>query len=123
MRDLGTGFVPTGYKVMWRVPHSERGSALEKINVIGERQREKEGSTENAVTFAAYWPGPLLLGARFRRQPLAPSGATTRVLGVDRSARPSRGACRAINAELRLLKRRKRRNVDREKPLDSRGLI
>jgi hypothetical protein len=44
---------------------------------------------------------PLLLGARFRRQPLAPSGATLRALGVDRSARPSKGVCRAINAELR----------------------
>ena len=38
---------------------------------------------------------PLSLGTRFRRQPLAPSGATLRALGGDRSARPSRGACRA----------------------------
>ena len=45
---------------------------------------------------------PLLLGTRFRRQPLAPSGATLRAPGVDRSARPSKEACRAINAELRL---------------------
>src|SRR6202008_1464559 len=33
---------------------------------------------------------PLLLGTRFRRQPLAPSGATLRAPGVDRSARPSK---------------------------------
>src|SRR5215813_9142756 len=33
------------------------------------------------------WPGtPLQLGARFRRQPLAPSGATLRAPGVDRES-------------------------------------
>src|ERR1700752_1655945 len=35
-------------------------------------------------------PAPLLLGTRFRRQPLAPSGATLRAPGVDRSARASK---------------------------------
>ena len=72
------------------------------------------------------WLTPLLLGAHFRRQPLAPSGATLRALGVDRSARPSKGGvCRAINAELRshepLLKRRREEMLIAKKLLDTRG--
>src|SRR5215471_673582 len=90
-RDLGTGFVPTGYKVMWRVPHSERGSALESTNVI-ETSTRKEGSTENAVTFAAYWPGDHCSSARAfavnpSRLPARPCG----LRGLTAKARPSKG--------------------------------
>jgi hypothetical protein len=42
--------------------------------------------------------GPLSLGARFRRQSLAPRGATWRALGIDRSARPSKRDCHVEKA-------------------------
>src|ERR1700739_687342 len=47
--------------------------------------------------------GHLCCSARaFAVQPLAPSGATLRAPGVDRSARPSKEACRAIKCRTAL---------------------
>jgi hypothetical protein len=62
---------------------------------------------------------PLLLGTRFlsRRQPLPPSGATQRALGVDCSARPSKEGLHAMNAETPLALKKP------QKTLDSGGLI
>src|SRR6516165_5475926 len=80
------------------------GSTKRNRNVNGKR-----GSRENAFTFASVMAGHHCgLGARFRRQPLAPSGATLRAPGVDRSARPSKGTAMPSvqnRARVSLLKR------------------
>src|SRR6202007_821092 len=101
---LVRGLVPTGYKLMRRVSQKQKGSALDLLNkrngnFNGKRGDQKERTTQ--LHLQRNGGTPLLLGARFRRQPLAPSGATLRAPGVDRSARPSKGDRRAINAELR----------------------
>src|ERR1700756_4179341 len=93
-RDLGTGLAPTGYKLMRRVSQKQKGSALDLLNkpyrnFNGKRGDQKERTTQ--LHLQRNGGTPLLLGARFRRQPLAPSGATLRAPGVDRSARPSKG--------------------------------
>src|ERR1700751_2776984 len=86
-RDLGTGLAPT-------VSQKQKGSALDLLNkrngnFNGKRGDQKERTTQ--LHLQRNGGTPLLLGARFRRQPLAPSGATLRAPGVDRSARPSKG--------------------------------
>src|SRR5215471_9736400 len=63
----------------------------------------------------------LSLGARFRRQPLAPSGATLRAPGVDRESPAKQRACRAINAELR--SREPLLNVGKEEMLIAKNLL
>jgi len=84
------GFAPTGYKLMRRVSHSERGSALDQLNKYNREPFNGEEDQQERRTGRGQTP--LSLGTRFRRQPLAPSGATLRALGIDRSARPSKGA-------------------------------
>jgi hypothetical protein len=80
------GLPPTGYeRGEYRI--ALKTSALE---IIG-----------NAGTNLQQWMARLLwLGARFRRQPLAPEGATLTGKGVDRPARSSRKGCRAMNADM-----------------------
>lgn len=104
-RDLGTGLAPTGYKLMRRVSQKRKGSALDLLNkrngnFNGKRGDQKERTTQ--LHLQRNGRTPLLLGARFRRQPLAPSGATLRAPGVDRSAWPSKEACRAIKCRTAL---------------------
>ena len=110
---------------MRRVSHSVRGSALDQLN---KRNRESfNGEEDQQERRTGRGQTPLSLGTRFRRRPLAPSGATLRALGIDRSARPSKGGRRAINAELRPrklpLKLTKRRNVVREKKVLTREAL
>jgi hypothetical protein len=48
--------IPTGYKLMWRVPHSEEGSTLDQLTKRNRHFNEERGinsNVENAVTFAA----------------------------------------------------------------------
>ena len=102
---LVRGLVPTGYKLMRRVSQKQKGSALDLLNkrngnFNGKRGDQKERTTQ--LHLQRNGGTPLLLGARFRRQPLAPSGATLRAPGVDRSARPSKEACRAIKCRTAL---------------------
>jgi hypothetical protein len=99
------GAAPTGYKLMRRVSQKQKGSALDLLNkrngnFNGKRGDQKERTTQ--LHLQRNGRTPLLLGARFRRQPLAPSGATLRAPGVDRSARPSKEACRAIKCRTAL---------------------
>jgi hypothetical protein len=85
-------------------------------NFNGKRGDQKERTTQ--LHLQRNGRTPLLLGARFRRQPLAPSGATLRAPGVDRSARPSKEGlpCHQMqNCACASLSKRKGRNVDREK--------
>src|SRR6202008_5212133 len=116
------GAAPTGYKLMRRVSQKQKGSALDLLNkrngnFNGKRGDQKERTTQ--LHLQRNGGTPLLLGARFRRQPLAPSGATLRAPGVDRSARPSKGlAVPSMQNCVRvsILKRKERRkNVDHEK--------
>src|ERR1700751_748856 len=93
-RDLGTGLASTGYKLMRRVSQKQKGSALDLLNkrngnFNGKRGDQKERTTQ--LHLQRNGGTTLLLGSRFRRHPLAPSGATLRAPGVDRSARPSKG--------------------------------
>jgi hypothetical protein len=105
-RDLGTDSIPTGYKSMRRVPHSEEGSALDQLTKrnrpLQRGKRIINSNAERSYICGVIARAPLLLGTRFRRQPLAPSGATLRAPGVDRSARPSKEACRAIKCRTAL---------------------
>src|SRR6516165_59383 len=94
------------------------GSTKPNRNVNGKR-----GSTENAFTFASVMAGHHCCSARAfavnpSRLPARPSGLrglTAQRGQARRSAVPSMQNC----AHASLLKRRKRKNVDREKPLDS----
>src|SRR5262249_5798650 len=95
---LGTGLAPTGCKWMRRAPHSKRAPPWRQLNKRNRNFNGKRRINRNA-TFAAQ--RSLSLGTRFRRQPLAPSGATLRAPGVDRESAAKQRACRAINAELR----------------------
>src|ERR1700757_2603812 len=91
-RDLGTGLASTGYKLMRRVSQKQKGSALDLLNKRNRNFNRKRGIKKNVQRsyICSVMAGRQLLGTRFRRQPLAPSGATLRVPGVDRSARPSK---------------------------------
>src|SRR6516162_3536909 len=131
-RDHGTGLAPTGYKLMQRtVLHSEKGSALDQLTKRNRNFNAEERINSNAETQLHLRrigpPASLWLGTRFRRQPLAPSGATLRALGVDRSARPSKGTAMPSMqncGRVSLLKRKEgRKSVDHDKPLDSWRLI
>ena len=102
-RDLGTGLAPTGYKLMRRVSQKQKGSALDLLNKRNGNFNGKRGIKKNVQRsyICSVIAGHHCCSARaFALQPLAPSGATLRAPGVDRSARPSKGDCRAINAEL-----------------------
>jgi hypothetical protein len=85
MRDLGTDSIPTGYKSMRRVPHSEEGSALDQLTKrnrpLQRGKRIINSNAERSYICGVMARAPLLLGTRFRRQPLAPSGATLRAPG------------------------------------------
>jgi hypothetical protein len=61
------GSIPTGYKLMQRASH--RGSALE----INRNRTNVRGDA---------WQTLLSLGARFRRQPLAPEGESRTEVGL-----------------------------------------
>jgi hypothetical protein len=78
------GLAPTGYKLMRRVSQKQKGSALDLLNkpyrnFNGKRGDQKERTTQ--LHLQRNGRTPLLLGTRFRRQPLAPSGATLRGSG------------------------------------------
>src|SRR5215470_16055959 len=87
--------IPTGYKLMRRLLHSEEGRRLgyrlTKRNPHFNGERGSTGNAERTSICGIMGRASLWLGTRFRRQPLAPSGATLRAPGVDRSARPSKG--------------------------------
>ena len=105
MRDHGTGVAPTGYKLMRRVSQKQKGSALDLLNkrngnFNGKRGDQKERTTQ--LHLQRNGRTPLLLGARFRRQPLAPSGATLRAPGVTAQRGQVRRPAVPSNAELRL---------------------
>jgi hypothetical protein len=104
-RDLGTGLAPTGYKLMRRVSQKQKGSALDLLNkrngnFNGKRGDQKERTTQ--LHLQRNGRTPLSLGARFRRQPLAPSGATLRAPGVTAQRGQARRPAVPSNAELRL---------------------
>ena len=52
-RDFGTDSIPTGYKLMRRVPHSEEGSALDQLNKRHRNFNGEKRINRTAVTFAA----------------------------------------------------------------------
>src|SRR5215470_367139 len=82
---------PTGYKWMRRVPHSAQGPRVGNI-----------GNARTNVT--AMHGNTLSLGARFRRQPLAPEGATlTGKRGLTAQRGQAEGAAIAMNTEMRSL--------------------
>src|SRR5215469_11110510 len=77
--------IPTGYKLMRRLPHSEEGLRLgyrltkRNPHFNGEEDQQQ---TQNALNICGIMgPASFWLGTRFRRQPLAPSGATLRAPG------------------------------------------
>jgi hypothetical protein len=79
------GLAPTGYKLMRRVSQKQKGSALDLLNKRNRNFNGKRGIKKNVQrSYICSLMGPgtsLLLGTRFRRQPLAPSGATLRAPG------------------------------------------
>jgi hypothetical protein len=84
------GLPPTGYKWMRRVPHSAQG-----LRLGNHRKRKNQRYSDS-------WQALLLLGARFRRQPLAPEGATlTGKRGLTAQRGQAEGAAVAMNAEMR----------------------
>jgi len=116
------GFAPTGYKLMRRVSHSERAPPLDQLNKRNRNPSTGEGGEEDqqerrgrSVMARHHCRSARAFAVNPSRLPARPSG----LWGIDRSARPSKGSRRAINAELRPrelpLKLTKTRNVDREK--------
>src|ERR1700747_226980 len=89
---LVRGLVPTGYKLMRRVSQKQKGSALDLLNkrngnFNGKRGDQKERTTQ--LHLQRNGGTPLLLGARFRPQPPAPSGAPPPAPGGVHSALPN----------------------------------
>src|SRR6201982_4326710 len=87
---LVRGLVPTGYKLMRRVSHKQKGSALDLLNkrngnFNGKRGDQKERTTQ--LHLQRNGRTPLLLGAPLPRQPPPPSRATLRAPGGGWSAR------------------------------------
>src|SRR5215470_8803471 len=88
--------IPTGYK--WGCGEcriAKRAPPWIQLTKPNQNFNAERGSTgqrsERIYICKRNGRTPLWLGARLRRQPLAPSGATLRAPGVDRSARPSKG--------------------------------
>src|ERR1700730_6995842 len=86
---------------------SKRGSALDPIeqtqSELQRAKRIKKNVQRQRSYICSVMAGHHCCSARaFAVNPSAPSGATLRAPGVDRSARPSKEACGALNAELRL---------------------
>jgi len=131
-RDFGTDSIPTGYKLMRRVPHSEEGLRLGyQLTKRNPHFNGERGST--ATQNAVYICGVMARGhhcglARAfavnpSRLPARPSG----LRGLTAQRGQARGLpchqCRTALARALVKRKEKRKNVDHEKPLDSRRLI
>ena len=93
--------IPTGYKLMWGVPHSEEGSTLDQLTKRNRNFNAERGSTatQNAVHLRRNGPG--IIVARHALSPSTPRAFRRDPAGsaprVDRESAAKQRASRAIN--------------------------